>query len=199
VDSAERAERIKYAENQKPRRLSREQAQKLQADNAPKRLTGGGKSGIINHAKVTDIFENYNSNNTDIDFEKVVELLENSEVGTAALAQLSEKGVKPIIDHTRPRWGERGSQQGNIIRLYVQAIPNEKVAAQTLIHETTHLYYGIGQSQWAEAVCFAKEKMFLTGRSLTMAERRYIVKLAKDNYPEFEWRRGGTERWKQIK
>ena len=47
VDSAERAERIKYAENQKPRRLSREQGQKLQADNAPKRLTGGGESGII--------------------------------------------------------------------------------------------------------------------------------------------------------
>ena len=47
VDSAERAERIKYAENQKPRRLSREQGQKLQADNAPKRLTGGVESGII--------------------------------------------------------------------------------------------------------------------------------------------------------
>lgn len=54
------------------------------------------------------------------------------------------------------------------------------IAAQTIIHETTHLYYGIGQSQWAEAVCFAKEKMFLTGKPLTFAEKRYIVSLAKN-------------------
>ena len=38
----------KEAESQKPTVLNREQAQKLQADNAPKRLTGGGESGIIN-------------------------------------------------------------------------------------------------------------------------------------------------------
>ena len=36
------------AGSQKPTVLSREQGQKLQADNAPKRLTGGGESGIIN-------------------------------------------------------------------------------------------------------------------------------------------------------
>lgn len=59
VDSAERAERIKYAENQKPRRLSREQAQKLQADNAPKRLTGGGKSGIITSGAISGALNPY--------------------------------------------------------------------------------------------------------------------------------------------
>lgn len=72
------------------------------------------------------------------------------------------------------------------------------MAAQTVIHETTHLYYGIGQNQWAEAVCFAKEKMFLTGRPLTVAEKRYIIKLAKDNYPEFNWKKGGYINGKWI-
>ncbi|MBP3797833.1 MAG: hypothetical protein J6I46_08685 [Ruminococcus sp.] len=37
----------KEAESQEPTVFNREQAQKLQADNAPKRLTGGGESGII--------------------------------------------------------------------------------------------------------------------------------------------------------
>ena len=38
----------KEAESQKPTVFNREQAQKLQADNAPKRLTYGAESGIIN-------------------------------------------------------------------------------------------------------------------------------------------------------
>ena len=151
-----------------------------------------GGSGIINYAKVTDVFDvkGY-SENSNISLQKVVDLLEETEVGRTALSQLLEKGVKPIFDYSKPRNTNRGEQQGNIIKIYVQNIASERVTAQTVVHETTHLYYNIGQNQWAEAVCFAKEKMFLTGRPLTVAERRYIVRLAKDNYLEFKWKKGG--------
>lgn len=71
-------------------------------------------------------------------------------------------------------------------------ILNETVAAQTVIHEVTHARYNIGKCQWAEAVCFAQEKKHIIGRNeLTFSEKRYIVELAKKNYPEYEWKKGG--------
>ena len=157
-----------------------------------KAVDKSGESGIINYARATEIFtvKNY-SDDSHIDLQKVIDLLEKSDVGRTALSQLAEKGVKPIFDYSKVRFIHRGEQQGPNIKIFVRNIPNERVAAQTVIHEATHLYYGIGQNQWAEAVCFAKEKMFLTGRSLTVAERRYIVKLAKSAYPEFCWKKGG--------
>lgn len=51
-DTGERAARIEYAESKKPAKLSREEAEKLQAENLPKRLTGGENGGII------DVVEN---------------------------------------------------------------------------------------------------------------------------------------------
>lgn len=160
--------------------------------NKGKTVDISGKSGIINYARATDVFavKNY-SDNSNITLQKVVDLLEESDVGRTALSQLSEKGIKPIFDYSKVRFTNRGEQQGDNIKIYVRNMANERVAAQTVVHETTHLYYNIGQNQWAEAVCFAKEKMFLTGRPLTVAERRYIVKLAKENYPEFKWKKGG--------
>lgn len=160
--------------------------------NAANSVDISGESGIINYAKVTDVFSlrNY-SDNSHIDLKKVLDLLETSDIGKTALSQLSEKGVKPVFDYSKLHSANRGEQQGKNIKINICNIINERVAAQTVIHETTHLYYDIGQNQWAEAVCFAKEKMFLTGRSLTVAERRYIVKLEKDTYPEFNWKKGG--------
>lgn len=168
-------------------------------DNGKKDVDKLTESSIINYAKATDVFEvSNNSENSNFELQNVVDLMEKSSVGRDALAKLSEKGVKPIFDYSEVRHTNRGMQQGNSIRLYARNIANERVAAQTVIHETTHLYYGIGQNQWAEAVCFAKEKMFLTGRPLTVAEKRYIIKLAKDNYPEFNWKKGGYINGKWI-
>lgn len=168
-------------------------------DNGKKDVDKLTESSIINYAKATDVFEvSNNSENSNCELQNVVDLMEKSSVGRDALAKLSEKGVKPIFDYSEVRHTNRGMQQGNSIRLYARNIANERVAAQTVIHETTHLYYGIGQNQWAEAVCFAKEKMFLTGRPLTVAEKRYIIKLAKDNYPEFNWKKGGYINGKWI-
>lgn len=71
-------------------------------------------------------------------------------------------------------------------------ISNVRVAAQTVIHEATHHKYGIGHSQRTEAVCMAKEKMHIVNRmKLTEEELRYIVKLARTAYPEYEWKKGG--------
>ena len=144
----------------------------------------------VNYAKAEDIFDfNKQATNADIDLQEVVDLLENSPVGRETLKQLKEKGVKPYIDYTKKPFTHRGSQYENNIEIYMNNISSPKVAAQTVIHETTHLFYGIGQSQWAEAVCMSREKMFLTGKPLTISEKRYIINLTKGNYPEFKWKK----------
>lgn len=42
-------------------------------------------------------------------------------------------------------------------------------------------------------IAMAKEKMHKENRTyLTIPEKRYIVKLAKDNYADKDWKKGGT-------
>lgn len=153
-------------------------------------------SGIIdkninsNFAKASDVFT-YNAPVGKISPQSILDEMEKNEVGKEALRQLAERNVKPFLDFGVKPFTHRGEQQGNSIKIYLSNIPSERVAAQTIIHEATHLYYNIGQCQWAEAICFAKEKMFLTGKPLTVSERRYIISLAKNNYPEFKWKKGG--------
>ena len=78
-------------------------------------------------------------------------------------------------------------------------IKSPRVAAQTVIHEVTHQRFDIGKCQWAEAVCMAKEKMHITGRNtLTVEEKRYIIKLAKEAYPEYNWKKGGYKGGEHI-
>lgn len=158
-----------------------------------KSIEKSAESGIIkstNYAKATDIFD-FDECKGEITPQGIVDALEQTEVGKETLKQLSEKGCKPILDYSSKRFSHRGEQQGKTIKIYIDNIKSTRVAAQTVIHEATHLYYNIGQNQWAEAVCFAREKMFLTGRPLTWEERRYIVRLAKSAYPEFKWKKGG--------
>lgn len=151
------------------------------------------KSGIIkdkNLAKASDVFD-YTDVIGEITPESITKLLESNEIGQQTIKMLEEKGVKPLLDYGYHRFSYRGEQHGKNIKIFVRNIPNTKVAAQTVVHETTHLYFDIGQCQWAEAVCFAREKMFLTGKKLTVPELRYIVNLAKQAYPEFNWKKGG--------
>lgn len=143
-----------------------------------------------NLAKASDVFD-YTDVIGEITPDSITELLESNEIGQQTIKMLEEKGVKPLLDYGYHRFSYRGEQQGKNIKIFVRNIPNTKVAAQTVVHETTHLYFDIGQCQWAEAVCFAREKMFLAGRKLTVAELRYIVNLAKQAYPEFNWKKGG--------
>ncbi len=85
-----------------------------------------------------------------------------------------------------------GEDDGDKIIVYLRNCENAERAARTVIHECTHRRYGIGQSQWAEAVCFAQELKHKYKRdTLTIAEKRRIIIAVKNGYPEYKWRKGG--------
>lgn len=156
-------------------------------------IENSSESDIIkskNYAKPSEIFD-FDDVTTEITPELILDELEKSEIGMQTISILKSSGIKPILDYSYKNFDYRGEQQGDIIKIFIRNIPNPRVAAQTIIHETTHFYFNIGQCQWAESVCFAREKMFLTGRKLTVSERRYIINLAKQAYPEFRWKKGG--------
>lgn len=160
-------------------------------------IVNNGRSGIINRAKGSGKFYSINmktlSSKTDISIEDIKNEMDKSPIGREVLKQIEKSDVIiQIKQGERAPNGERGSQESNIIKIYLDEIKSERVAAQTVIHEMTHFYYDIGNCQWAEAVCFAKEKMHIEGRDkLTFNELRYIVSLARDNYKNLSWKKGG--------
>lgn len=170
-----------------------------------KNVEKSGGSGIINNAKGTGLFQSFNaktlSSKTDISIDDIKSEMSNSPVGREVLKQIGDSDVQiNLLQGVRPPEGERGSQQGNVIKIYLDEIPNTRVAAQTVIHEMTHYYYDIGGCQWAEAVCFAKEKMHIEGKGkLTYAELRYIVGLAKKHYADLDWKKGGYRNGKDFR
>ena len=130
---------------------------------------------------------------TDITPEALEEELNKSEVGKEVLQYIEDTEIRPKLIYEPQQHDNRGQQWGNSIEIYVDNIRSPLVAAQTVIHEITHHKYGIGKCQWAEAVCMAKEKMHKENRTyLTIAEKRYIVGLAKKFYGEYNWKKGGT-------
>lgn len=92
--------------------------------------------------------------------------------------------------------GELGNTIGKHITIYAKNTKTIKTTASTLVHEVTHCKYGIGGSQYAEAVCFAREHIHEHGR-LTNQDLRNIIKTVKDLYPEYNWRKGGRNKWKK--
>lgn len=175
----------------------------LLPDNSRVRVDGFGRSVSqksvraskrqINYAKATDIFDfSSNISNVNISPQQLIEELNKSQVGREAIEYLEKSGIKPQIIYTKQFHTNRGEQQGDVIKIYMSNIQSPRVAAQTIAHEVCHHQYGIGNSQWAEAVCMSKEKMLKENRTwLTIAEKRAIVKLVKDNYPEHNWKKGG--------
>ncbi|MCR5792824.1 MAG: hypothetical protein K6G65_06620 [Lachnospiraceae bacterium] len=135
----------------------------------------------VNYAKASDIllYRGYPVN-TIITPEAIVEHLETSEIGKRVIEYIGKSGVKPQLVYEKQWHNNRGEQQRNTKKIYVNNIANNKIAAQTVIHEITHHMYNIGGCQWAEAVCMANEKMHIERRSyLTSEEKRYIVKLVR--------------------
>lgn len=131
---------------------------------------------------------------TDITPEALEEELNKSEVGKEVLQYIEDAEIRPKLIYEPQQHDNRGQQWGNSIEIYVDNISSPLVAAQTVIHEITHHKYGIGKCQWAEAVCMAKEKMHKENRTyLTIAEKRYIVGLAKKFYGEYNWKKGDTQ------
>ena len=162
------------------------------------------RNDIINRAKGSGFFQSFNaktlSSKTDISIDDIKNEMNNSPIGREVLKQIGDSDAQiSLLQGIKSPEGERGSQQGNIIKIYLDEIPNARIAAQTVIHEMTHYYYDIGGCQWAEAVCFAKEKMHIEGRSkLTYAELRYVVGLARKHYADLDWKKGGYKNGKYF-
>ena len=166
-----------------------------------RKYQNGGRSGIINKAKDGDLFRSFNVKNTSrITAESIENELLTSPIGIETIEQIrNSDAIIQIVQGISLPDGRRGDQDKKIITIYLDCNRDSRVAAQTVIHEMTHYYYDIGNCQWAEAVCFAKEKMHIVGRNeLTFSEKRQVVKLARENYPEYNWKRGGYENGRDL-
>ncbi|MBR5089232.1 MAG: minor capsid protein [Ruminiclostridium sp.] len=157
-----------------------------------KPLDKSEESGIINYAKAFDHTVDGTPKIYHASPDDVFNELDKSQVGQEAVEYLINNGIKPKFVYDSQRHTNRGMQNGNNIWLYMDNIDSPLIAAQTLVHEVCHHQYGIGQSQWAETVCMAKEKMHKENRTyLTIAEKRKLISLAKKHYGAYQWRRGG--------
>lgn len=171
-------------EYQKPTVLSRSEAEKLQAELLPRRLTGGENGGIINYARAIDSFfyaDDYEYQT--YTKEEIIEHLESSPVGLDTLRYL-EKNPQVKVKLTEDREeSNRGQHDKNLLTIWLNNCPNVRVAAQTVVHEVAHHKYNIGGSQLAETICFAFEKMHKEGRNyVTREEWDTLAEIARKHY-----------------
>lgn len=87
-------------------------------------------------------------------------MLEESTIGRETMEMLLTKSVKPKLIYGRQFHSNRGEQIGDVIKIYVDNIPNSKDAAQTIVHEATHLYYNIGHCQWQRRYVLQEKRCF---------------------------------------
>lgn len=137
-------------------------------------------------------FEDYNLDAKDtITTRKLMNNLNRTEIGRSTVEYLVEHPEIKVymcygVDHESRT---RGYQEKNDIMIFASETKTVQVTAETLIHEITHHKYNIGESQWAESVCFAQELKHRMGKSqLTVSELRNIIKTVKELYPELPWR-----------
>lgn len=152
----------------------------------------------LNRSKEIDIFnENDAPSNADFIGKDIINNLEQSSIGKEIIRYASTMdesidlnySLVPLDCNGRKIYGD---EVGGLITIYMRNCENAERAARTIIHECTHKRYGIGQSQWAECVCFAQELKHKYRRDyLTTSELRRIIKAVKDGYPEYNWRKGG--------
>lgn len=122
--------------------------------------------------------------------------LKRSEVGKETIDYITSGKCHVEINYTDEYpMNVRGESFGYRIMIYAKNTKTIKETAKTIIHEVTHSKYKIGKSQYAEAVCFARER--LHEGSLTISVLRDIIKTVKDLYPEYNWRKGGQNNWKK--
>ena len=158
-----------------------------------------GDNAIANLAKAIDSMHLIDEDNARYSREVILEEMQRSPVGIETIRAIRDSNVSIQIDDSDRADGVRGQQSGNNISIFSSNIKNARVAAQTLIHEMAHYRFGIGGCQYAEAICFAMEKMHIEGRDyLTPSEWEYVKQLAIDNYPEYNWIKGGSEDYEQF-
>lgn len=122
---------------------------------------------------------------------KLMNNLNKTEVGKETVSYIAEHPELNIqmcykIEHES---GVRGYQDGNDICIFASETQTVQKTAETIVHEITHHRYNIGDSQWAECVCFAQEMKHRIGKeTLTGAELKNIIKTVKELYPKLPWR-----------
>lgn len=148
-----------------------------------------GRAGKVNRR----LF-NYDSDDVygNITEANILKELRTSSVGRDVIKYMEESGIMPKLEYEKQSHFNKGDQEGRVINIYVSNLKNPKQAAQTVIHEITHQRYNIGGCQWAEVVCYAKEKMHIENREyLTISEKRNIIRQVKDVYYHLNWKKGG--------
>lgn len=146
-----------------------------------------------NYAKSIGAFNFYDiKDDSPITAQGVIDELKASNIGrlTLDVAEDLPEGIR--FTYGEYESGNRGSEYNGVINIYLNNCTNTKVAAQTVIHECTHYRYGIGQSVWSECVCYSQElKHSKNKETLTISEKRDIIKKVKEAYPDLNWRKGG--------
>lgn len=146
-----------------------------------------------NKAKASELFNAYDApENAIITPDSVFEELSKNTLGRETLNTVENLPYMIKFNYSSEPSRNRGIELGGLITIHIANCKNAKIAAATIVHECTHYTYGISRSQWAECVCFCKERMFLKGKDkLTISEKRDIISRVKALYPEFNWRKGG--------
>lgn len=154
----------------------------------------------VNLAKAIDSMKLINGEeNAKYTRQEILKELQTSPIGKDTIRAIRNTNARISIFDVPRKDGARGDQMGNEIRIFSQNNKSLRVASQTLIHEMAHYRFNIGGCQHAEAVCFAMEKMHIMGRDyLTREEWEYVKNLAIDNYPEYNWERGGYGDYEQF-
>lgn len=147
----------------------------------------------VNQSRVIDIFDDSDAPEyTHITSQQVRENMKTTKIGQEYLKYTENLPERIKFDYFTPS-EVYGEQRGASIVIYMRKCESVERVARTIIHECTHYRYGIGQSQWAESVCFAHELMHKYNRTtLTVAEKRRIIKAVKEGYDDMKWRKGGV-------
>lgn len=154
-----------------------------------------GPEGDVNYAKSFEdsVKQDVHESMSIYSLEDARKELLKSPVGIDTINAIKNSDVIINVINTRMHpTGARGEQYGAGIDIYARQCQNKLVFSQTIVHEMAHYRFGIGHCQHAEAICFAMEKMHKERRDyLTSNEWERMKKLAIDNYPEYNWEKGG--------
>lgn len=144
------------------------------------------------NAKFSERIKTYNNGQKDvITNRRLLNNLNKSQIGKETIEYIISHPELEIqmcynIDHDEDI---RGRQFGDTIQIFASDTKTVQTTAETIIHEITHHRYNIGETQWAECVCFAQElKHQKQSNELTFSELKDIIKSVKKLYSEYSWR-----------
>lgn len=150
------------------------------------------RAGNVRQSRFSERLTEFNNGQKDtITTRRLMNNLNKTEIGKETVAYIADHPDLNIqmcykVDHES---GVRGYQDGNDIYIFASETKTVQNTAETLVHEITHHKYNIGDSQWAECVCFAQELKHRTGKNnLTGNELKDIIKTVKELYPKLPWR-----------